>query len=135
MGIGILSHGIVLSRSACNFFNIDWVMWVIRVSPLNAWFNPAVVAGGVTGGMFIVSGLVGGGVSLIPLVLVFFGVGLGISLVTLGSASLAMLEVVAPARLNLVTLAISYLIDLARSDMVQGLDSVSVMSEVWISRF
>ena len=55
MGVGILYHVIVSSRSTCNFFNVDWVMWVIRVLPLSVWFDPA---GGVTGGTFIGSGLV-----------------------------------------------------------------------------
>ncbi len=93
------------------------------------------VAGGVKAGTFSGRGLVGGGVSLIPLVLAFFGVGLGVSLVTLGSVLPAMLEVVASAKLNFVTSIISDLIDPARSDMAQGLDIVSVMSEVWIGGF
>ncbi len=93
------------------------------------------VAGGVTGGTFSGSGLVRGGVSLIPLVLAFFGVGLGVSPVMLGPVSPATLEVVALVKLNFVTSATSDLIDLARSDMAQGLGIASVMSEVWMGGF
>ena len=87
------------------------------------------------GGMFRGSGLVGGGVSLIPLVLAFFGVSLGVSPVMLDSVLSATLEVVTLAKLNFVTSAMSDLVNLARSDIVEGLDILSVMFEVWIGGF